>query len=205
MKDYYGVFIIESLRSEDFCDGEALKEILELSKIDVQYEWIETKEGLKNKIEKFAESRFRYLHISCHADFKGLKLTNEEVSNKEFGEIINDKIKNRRIFLSACKGGNRNLASIAIKNGAYSLIGSPIDLHFDKAALFWASFFHVINEFDDEKMKKAEIRYVLKSCVELFYIPINYYTYIEKSRDKIMRRLKIRPEQKTDNRKMKMK
>ena len=200
MKNNYGVFIIESLRSDDYFDGEVLKDILELAKVPVRYEWVETKEELENKLSDFAKSRFRYLHISCHADYEGLRLTNDGISNEIFGKMTKGKIKNKRVFLSACKGGNRNLASVLIKNGAYSLIGSPNDLHFDKAALFWASFFHVVNEFDDKKMKKAEIRHVLKSCVDLFYIPINYYTYIETKRNKMMRRLKLRPEKKVDNR-----
>jgi hypothetical protein len=200
MNDKYGVYIIESLRSEDYFDGETLKDILELSKIDAKYEWVESKEEFKNKLSDFFESKYRYLHISCHADYQGLELSNCVISNKEFGEMIKGKIQNRRIFLSACKGGNRNLASIAIKNGAYSLIGSPINLHFDKAVLFWSSFFHVINEFDDRTMKKKEIKEVLKSCSDLFYIPINYYAYIENQRNVKMRRIKIRPDKKSDNR-----
>jgi hypothetical protein len=204
MKDKYGVYIIESLKSEDYFDGENLKDILELSNIKVKYEWIETKDELNNKLSEFSISKYRYLHISCHADYNGLELTNDKIGNDEFGKLIKDRVQNKRIFLSACKGANLNLASIAIKNGAYSLIGSPNNIHFDKAALFWASFFHIINEFDDEKMKKLEINYVLKSCVDLFNIPINYYTYIERYRETKMRRIKIRPEEKIDNRIIKL-
>jgi hypothetical protein len=205
MKDNYGVFIIESLRSDDYFDGETLRDILELSKIDVRYEWVETNEELNSRLTDFSESRFRYLHISCHADSNGLELTNDNLSNEEFGKMIKGKIKNRRIFFSACKAGNLKLASIAIKNGAYSLVGSPIDLHFVKHALFWASFFHVINEYDNNKMKKAEINYFLKACVNLFYIPINYYAYIEKHRTEKLRSIKIRPEMKTVNKILKIK
>lgn len=202
MGNQYGVYIIESLRSGDYFDGYTLKEILELSGIRVEYKWVETKEEFINALQNFEKTKLRYLHISCHADYEGLELTNDEITNAEFENLVKGKINNKRIFLSACKGGNKHLASIAIKNGAYSLIGSPIDLHFDKAALFWASFFHVISEYDNQKMKKLEITYVLESCVDLFNIPINYYAFIRNNRKNQMKRAKVRPNKKTNIRKV---
>lgn len=204
MSNKYGVFIIESLRSNDFFDGKMLKEILDLSKINAKYVSADTIDELKLRIDEFEQSEFRYLHLSCHADYSGIQLFNENVTNAELENLLKGKIENKRVFLSTCKGGNRDLASRLIKNGVYSLVGTPINLDFDKAALFWASFFHVINKFDDQSMKKIDIKYVLKSCVNLFDIPINYYSFVKNHNKSKMRRYKVRPGIRTDNRILKI-
>lgn len=104
--------------------------------------------------------------------------------------------------MSACEGANRDLAERLISDGkGLSLIGTPIDLDFDKSALFWPSFYHVMNEVDKKKMRQADIREALKRCVELFSIPINYYSKIDNDLTHI-RRLKVRRGKSTDNRKL---
>jgi hypothetical protein len=79
----YGVYIIEFLRAEDFCDGEALNSILEASGIPTKYKWAETIEDFKTLLVDFKKTDYRYLHISCHADEMGFELNGEEVSNEK--------------------------------------------------------------------------------------------------------------------------
>ncbi len=43
MRNKYGVFIIESLNDDDYFDGKILKEILELSQVNVQYRVVKDK------------------------------------------------------------------------------------------------------------------------------------------------------------------
>lgn len=200
MKLKYGVFIIESLRSTDFCDGDALNEILKLSQIDSTYRWIEGKEGLRDAINEFEKSKFRYLHFSFHADYHGIDLTNECLSNSEFAEILGESLKNKRVFFSSCKSGNRELATKLIRKGVYSSTGTPKKIRFEKAALFWSSFYHVINEHNIDTIKKADLNIVLKACSKLFKVPINYYSYIKKQRKSKIRRIKIRNGLIVDNR-----
>ncbi len=202
-KTIYGVYIIEFLRAEDYTDGFTLFEILELSKIPAQYEWADTAEDLKRLLKDFNKSGYRYLHISCHADEAGLEINGDEISNAEFQSLTKNTISNKRVFLSACKGGNRDLASRIINcNKAYSLIGIPVNLPFDKSTLFWPSFYHLINEVDSDKMKRENIIDIIKKCVDLFNIPINYYSRINGNKSYI-RRLKIKQGH-TDNRKIKV-
>lgn len=201
-KTVYGVFIIEFLRSENYADGSTLHEILELSKIPTKYEWADTIEDLKRCLKKFDKSGYRYLHISCHADKKGLEINGDEISNAQLQSLTQNILSNKRLFLSACKGGNKDLASrIIIENNAYSLIGVPNDLPFDKSALFWPSFYHLIDEADSGRMKREKIIDIIKKCVTHFNVPINYYSRIRNSKTHI-RRLEIRS-QRTDNRKIK--
>lgn len=199
MKYIYGVFIIESLEDDEYFDGKVLEGILKLSGVKVEYRRVYDKKELKNQLEEFSEGGFRYLHISSHATDQTLNLSHDTVFYEEFEKLIENKVADKRIFLSACDAGNRNFASIIIRHGAYSVIGSPIGLRFDKAALFWASFFHVVNEIDTLTMKRDDINSVLKSCVKLFRIPINYYSFIKSNSNK-MRRLQIRPDNRIDNR-----
>jgi hypothetical protein len=132
-----------------------------------------------------------------------LEINGDEISNADFQQLTKKLLKDKRVFLSACKGGNRDLASrLVSKNNAYSLVGVPINLYCDKSALFWPSFYHLINEVDQIAMKREQIIDILKKCVDLFNVPINYYSRIKNSSTH-MRRLKIRRGQ-TDNRKIKV-
>ncbi len=198
----YGVFIIESLRANDFFDGENLSQILELSLIDNIYREVVSKEDLLDALEEFSKSKLRYLHFSCHADFEGFEINGEDITNLEISEMLKGKIKGKRVFLSACKGGNRNFATAAIANNeARSVIGTPVNLHFDKAALFWPAFYHVINIADNSRMNKRSLSESLKKCVDLFQIPINYYHKIDGKR-KYLRRYKFRTDSATTNKKI---
>lgn len=199
----YGVFIIENLRGEDFFDGENLHEILELSRIKNIYREVLDKDDFITAINEFKESNLRYLHISCHADMDGIEINGEEITNLELLKIFKNKITRKRIFLSACKGGNRNIATAVAECGGQSVIGTPTDLHFDKAALFWPSFYHVINCADTSKMNKHGISSTLKKCVDLFEIPINYYHGII-GESKWLRRYKFRHNEKTTNSRIKI-
>jgi hypothetical protein len=200
----YGVFIIESLRGGDFFDGENLNKILQLSEIASLYREVHSKDDFIEAIKEFKKSSLRYLHISCHADMKGLEINGDNISNSELSLIFKNKIERKRIFLSACKGSNRNMATAVIaKCGGQSVIGTPINLYFDKAALFWPSFYHVIYCLDKRKMNKHNLSTVLKKCVDLFDIPINYYHGIN-GESKYLRRYKFRHNQKTTKKRIRV-
>ncbi len=199
----YGVYIIEFLRVNDYPDGDNLNEILKLSLIKTEYKWVDSKEEFADALIQFNKSQLRYLHISCHADETGLELNGDEITNTEFQQMTSKYLKNKRLFLSACKGANRQLASLIIsRNKAYSLVGIPTNLDFDKSALFWPSFYHLINEVESKKMRRLQIIDIIKKLVELFNIPVTYYSRINNSKIYI-KRLKIR-RGKTDNRRVKV-
>jgi hypothetical protein len=103
--------------------------------------------------------------------------------------------------MSACKGVNKSFAKLMIgKSKILSLIGSPDNIDQDKAAVFWPAFFYVMKEIDERKMLRSNISTTLRKLVNLFNLPINYYSKITDSG--YMRRLKIRPNQSTENKKI---
>jgi hypothetical protein len=189
----YAVYIIESLRSEDDADGEVLDQILEMSGITSSYHNADTIEDFRRFIEEFKSSGYRYLHLSCHADQKGIQINGEDISNQELADLLKGALTGKRLFMSACKGANRDLANKVITLcGSNSLIGSPINLRFDKSVLFWPSFYHIMNEMDEKIMKRKYLISSLQKCTDLFNVPINYYSKI-KNEPNSMRRLKVRP------------
>lgn len=201
----YGVYIIESLRGDDYFDGETLHEILELSDIPSKYRWADSIDELKRHLILFSASRFRYLHLSCHADETGFEINGEFLSNKDFQTLTGKKLNKKRIFFSACKGANLDIASkLIINNGAISVIGTPTNLRFDKSVLFWPSFYHAMNEIDNKSMRKDNIKNILRKCVDLYNIPINFYSKHLTSKT-FLWRLKIRSGEALDNRLVRVK
>jgi hypothetical protein len=186
--DKYGIFIIESLRSEDdYFDGENLHNILKLAKIDSIYHEVLSLVDFIDKIEKFVDSGYRYLHLSCHGDESGIEINGEKISNGRLIEIFNGRLFKKRLFMSACQGANKELGyNLITKVGATSLIGTPINLGFDKAALFWPSFYYAVNEADNKKMQAEKINLIIRRCVQLFNIPIDYYSAVKNHRNRIL-------------------
>ena len=97
------VFIIESLTFEDEknerFEGKFLSHILKLGGIETKYFYIRTKKEFKEVLNNFYDSKFRYLHISCHGDRKSLSLTLDDISHREsgrFDELVQDEIESLR-------------------------------------------------------------------------------------------------------------
>jgi hypothetical protein len=188
----YGVFIIESLHLGDEPDAKVMNKILNMSNIVTLYNYAHSVAEFERLLEEFKKSNFRYLHLSCHADSKGLEIDGEDYTNQRLANFLKGGMNNKRLFMSACQGANRSLANkVIIGSGAMSLIGTPTDLYFDKAVLFWPSFYHVINKLDSEHMNRKILIKTLQKCTDLFGVQINYYSKIKKE-PKALRCLKIR-------------
>ena len=212
VKSIYGVFIIESLKLRDEAngslDGKILQQMLDLCRIRCQYFYIRTKKELEEIIQLYAKSKLRYLHLSCHASDTDVRLTFDTLRFHELAEIIGPNLKSRRFFLSACKAVNFDFAKEYIPiHLAYSVIGSPNAIRFDKSALFWSGFYHKMKEIDEEMMLQDDI---LK-CVEILStaldVKINYYSVIRKGRQYVKNELReylIRPNQKTESSSLKV-
>lgn len=198
----YGVFIIESVRSTDFAEGEYLSIILNHS-ITTYYQDCLDKDHLKGLLKDFRKSGFRYLHLSCHANKKGIFINEEFISNQELEGLFGN-MKDRRVFLSACEAGNGDLAQRLIGTGKpLSVIGTPDPLDQDKAAVFWPAFYYIMKETDTKKMTRDYLKSSLKKCVDLFDVRINYYSTIKRN-DSYYRRLLIRKGKTADSQKLKV-
>jgi hypothetical protein len=203
----YGIYIIESLKSADLkpdeqFDGEILDDILKVCGIQHEYEHVGTISDFKQAIENFNNSDFRYLHLSCHADYEAIKLGDEKVSYEDLSLLFKGTLNKKRVFMSACKAGNSNLAQLLIiANGAYSVIGSPISKDFDDFLLFWASLYKLISRKDEnvDKIDKKALIDNIKKCSDLFSVPINYYSFVRNGKkwsDKFIREIVFTPNKK---------
>jgi hypothetical protein len=179
----YGVFIIESMDLNNELnkkmDGLALKSILDLCDIPCIYYYIRTKLELKEIILKFDESKFRYLHLSCHGNEERIKLTFEAIYFEELESIIGKHLKYKRLFLSACKVARFELAEYFIpKYHCYSVIGSPDNISYKKAAVFWSSFYYLMHVKDSKEMFQVNILPILLKITGTFQLKLNYFSII---------------------------
>jgi len=196
-KDKYGVFIIESLTLENEkmgeFDGQILKDVLDLCKIPNDYYYIRTTIELREIINEFKKSDYRYLHLSCHANETQISLTFENLFYSQLAAIIGNNLNNKRLFISACKACNFDFAkSFMPSTGCYSIIGSPNKIHFDKSAVFWAGFYHLMNEQNSKRMGQPEMKEVIQKLINLYNIPINYYSFIQNNKTELRENL-LRP------------
>lgn len=180
------VFIIESLRFEDeecaSYEGKFLSQILKMEGKKPLYYYIRTKAELEAVMELFAESDYRYLHISCHGNPSALSTTLDSISFKTIGKLLNPYLKKRRIFVSACSAVNDDLAAAIIpSSGCYSIIGPVKDVYFGHAAIVWASFYHLMFELDHKKMRRKEMLSTLRKLVKTFNVPLDYFSTSKKS------------------------
>lgn len=180
----YGVFIIESMdivnENRGKLDGLALKTILDLCDIPNEYYYLRTTLELERVMEEFVKSNFQFLHIACHGNAEELCLTLEDISFEAFEEIFGESLWHRRLFLSACQVARLELAQRLIpKYHAYSVIGTPNDINYDKAAIIWSTFYHLMHEKDQAQMFQRDLLPLLKKVSRLFGISLNYFSIIK--------------------------
>lgn len=179
----YGVFIIESLSLFDeqkLTDGQILNQILDLFGIPSRYYYLRTAQELEEIIKEFKNSEFRYLHLSCHGDKEQVCLTLDNLFYYELAELVGPYLKSRRLFVSACEVANFNFAKEFIpKHKCFSVIGSPMKIDIPQSAIFWSSFYYLIYEANENKMKQRDLIKVIEKLAQLFKMPINYYSFIK--------------------------
>jgi len=191
----YGVFIIESMDIENErkgkLDGFALKTILDLCDIPNDYYYIRTILELEYVIDQFKESDFGFLHIACHGNEEGLSLCFEDIIFEELELLLGKHLKYRRLFLSACKVARFKLARYFIpKYHAYSVIGTSDNIDYDKAAVFWSSFYYLMYSRDTVQMYQVNLLPTLESITKTFQLRLDYFSIIKESNPKSMTHLR---------------
>jgi len=171
---YPEVFIIESLSLEDEeagrFEGKILYDVLRLSGKEPKYYYFRTKDELVLLARLFRESDYRFLHISCHGSDTDIFTTLDKVSYIKFGEIFENNLKNRRLFISACEVGNNLFSTVVFgrNKGMYS-IASPVDkIEFSKALGVWTAFYTKVFSTDGSYVKNQVIKGTLQNLCNLF-------------------------------------
>lgn len=175
------IFIIESLKLKDeekgHQEGQLLSKMLHLSGKDkTKYFYIRTKKELDEIIDRFEDSKYRYLHMSCHANKTGMATTFDDLSYEELGEMLGPCLDRRRVFVSACQMANKRCATALLKDtGCFSLVGPAKKINIDDAAAFWITFYHLMFKVDDRVMKHRDVEYYVTELASLFKEPMSYF------------------------------
>ncbi|MFX1739841.1 hypothetical protein PXJ20_26835 [Paraburkholderia sp. A1RI_3L] len=186
MKTIADVFIIESLDPDDEGNGRLegvfLAHILRLHGKAPQYRYVRTRDALNDAVLEFAESHYRYLHISSHGDSEGLVTTNqEEVDFDEFAEMLQPHMQGRRLFLSACSTVHEDLAKALIPpSGCYSVVGPTENIRFTDAAIVWGAVYHLMFTEDAERMTRRTLKEQLAKVCDLFGVKLAFFSKSEK-------------------------
>lgn len=175
-----GLYIVESLEFDDERkrrEGRILKQILGLCEFPAKYIYIRTQPELDLALKGFEESRFRYLHFSCHGDRNSVAFTLDQMRFDDFAAEVNPYLERRRLFFSACEVVNSRLAKeILGGSGCYSVIGPKAAINFDDALLMWASFYHLAFRDGEPALLGGKIRWALRRVRHAFDIEFGYFT-----------------------------
>ena len=188
------VFIVESLdfddEDEERFEGRILTEILRMCGKNPRYYYVRTKRELREVLEFFGTSDYRYLHLSCHGNDEALWTTLDEVKFNTLGKLLRPYLRGRRLFISACESVNDDLArEVMPKSGLISISGPSEDVTFDQAAIVWASFYQIMFREDDDGMLGEDIRSVFGEIAKLFEVPLAHYARTANPNSLIRRRV----------------
>ena len=174
------VFIIESLRWEDEIEGRhegrILTDILRLSGKEPIYYYMRTRQELVELMGLFQETRYRYLHLSCHGDKNSIETTLDDIQLEDLGEILNPYLDGRRLFISSCEVVNKDLAEAITGSGCLSIAGPTEAVPFSDAAILWASFYKIAFDWKSKGMDTKDITLILDNLATLSW---ELYTKVE--------------------------
>jgi hypothetical protein len=166
------LYIIESLELDDEdenrFEGRLLADMLEIIGKRPIYKYIRTSTEFEHYFEDFCNSDYRYLHISCHGSKTALATTFSEVMFEDLADMMKDKLKKKRLFISACEAVNDEFANLIMPaSGCNSIIGPTTKLYTNDALVFWASFYHLIFKANPSAVNMEIIKSTLKGLLKV--------------------------------------
>jgi hypothetical protein len=179
------VYIIESLDWDDEennrFEGRLLADMLELSGKRPIYKYVRTSQEFEYFFDEFCASEYRYLHISCHGTKQSIATTFSEIMFEDLADMMNARLKGKRIFLSACEAVNQEFADSIIPSSlCNSIVGPSTKLFISDALVFWSSFYHIIFRENPVKMNMLIIKSTLTNLLKLH--PTLNFKYFYKSK-----------------------
>lgn len=182
------VFIIESLDFDDEraarLEGRVLADVLRMCGKDPLYFYFRTEAELIVLAEKFYQSGYRYLHLSCHGSDTSIEATLNSITYVRFAEIFDGKLVNRRLFASACEVGNELFSQVVGgRNKGMHSVAAPADaIRFDIAVAFWSAFYVKAFYINESAMKAADITSIFQPLCTLFRTRLHWSRYSAKRR-----------------------
>lgn len=174
------VFIAECLlKKDEFLnkyEGKVLYDYLKMQGKNPIYCYFRTRGELVNISEAFAESGYRYLHISCHGGEECLTLPGDRVIYADFAELFKDTLTKKRIFISACEQGNIKFSNTLFQaNSELLSFLAPINCpNIHDLTVFWISMYNRLHSFNERSIDSKALRFIVKRLSSTFGIPFLY-------------------------------
>ena len=172
------VFILESLslidEAKERREGAVLAAVLKMCGKNPLYYYFRTKAELEMLVEEYEASGYRYLHLSCHGGETSLETTINSIPYRTVARILESKLADRRLFVSACSAGNE-LFSDLVKDrndDVISIAAPTTDIPFDHAVAFWSAFYVKSFSINRKSMSSHKIAEVFGPLVTLFNAPM---------------------------------
>lgn len=175
-------FIIESLQKDDIKDGIIFyNSLLSLNKFNPKYIEVKTKKEFEEALLWFSKSNYKNLFISSHGDEENIHLLNDSFNAYDLQDLKLD-LKQKRIFMSTCKGGSFLLAKYFIQKNAYSVVGSPDNLPQITTVGMWTTMIIIFERVNNRKVEFREIDTSLTLLSKIYEIKLVYYSFIRSSK-----------------------
>jgi hypothetical protein len=80
----------------------------------------------------------------------------------------------RRLFLSACRATTPPFARQLFEQApdCFSVLGPARDVRFNDAAIFWASFYHLMLASEQRRMKREDMKNTIQLLATAYNVPI---------------------------------
>src|SRR5262245_57530432 len=151
--------------------------MLRLSGSEPEYMYLRTRRELEKAVELFGESGFRYLHFSCHGRKNGIDLTLDKLRFAELSELLSPALERKRVFFSSCSVmTDKCAAALLPDSGCLSLIGPTRAIYFDRAAIFWSAFYHLMLRDEARSMQRTHLQRTTAMLQHLFGVHMRYFT-----------------------------
>lgn len=192
------VFVIESLKFKDehanLFEGDIISRILGLGGKECKYYYVRTRKELRSVLGFFEESRYRYLHLSCHANNESMATTLDDIPFTDLGKMLNGRLDGRRVFLSACSMASEKLAAeLMPDSGCFSILGPSEDVIISNSAIMWASLYHLMFKADHRVMKRETLSEKARVVGAAFGIRLNLFVK-DGNEERGYRLIKVRPQ-----------
>jgi len=159
---------LEFLQEDTLREGEIISRTLRLSGKQSHYSYLRSRDELEAFLEEFGRSNHRYLHISCHGNSEGFSTTTGSISAVEFARILAPHVSQRRVFLSACLAAKSDFADELLSRSDCLSVLAPVgEIHFDDAAIFWTTFYHLMFKMNPSAMNRVGIEETVRRCAKL--------------------------------------
>ena len=90
------------------------------------YHYVRTVTEFKHFVDEFGKSDYRYLHISCHGNKRGVIFTTlDSMTTTEFAKIVGPALDGKRLFLSVCLASSQAMADAVFANGKCTSLAGP--------------------------------------------------------------------------------